>query len=197
MLTPEKSMRGFFKVIVWIGLLLPAVAQKQVAAPQAPPVIWRAPGVANPDLYTGMELCAACHAAEAQQFAKTVHAKAAPASAKYGTGCESCHGPGKAHVEAMADAGGDAKKVSAAKKLIFSFQAKPAEKATRCLTCHNSSSDQRVFDRSEHQMMGVSCEQCHAPHLMGAPQTQTQFAQAKFFQAPEGPRKAAGCGRAC
>src|SRR5207249_4368611 len=70
------TMRGFRSLIVWVSVLLPAVAQKQLAAPQAPPVVWRAPANANPDLYAGLELCSACHAAEAQQFAKTVHAKA-------------------------------------------------------------------------------------------------------------------------
>jgi nitrate/TMAO reductase-like tetraheme cytochrome c subunit len=73
-------------------------------------------------LVRGTELCSACHSNEAQQFAKTVHAKAAPSSAAYGTGCESCHGPGKAHVEAMS-----AGNTEAGKKLIFSFSAKPTD----------------------------------------------------------------------
>ena len=157
-------------------------AQKQPATSQAAPVVWRAPANANPDAYAGEQLCAACHASEGAQFAKTVHAKAAPPRATYGTGCESCHGPGKAHVEAMS--AGD---VAAGKKLIFSFNAKPAENAARCLNCHNSSPDQRLFGRSEHKMMGVACNQCHSAHLVAPAKAapKTEFAQAKFFQMPE------------
>jgi predicted CXXCH cytochrome family protein len=145
-------------------------------------VVWRVPANANPDGYAGEQLCIACHAAEGAQFAKTVHAKAAPATATFGTGCESCHGPGKAHVEAMA-----AGNVDAGKKAIFSFNAKPAENAARCMGCHNSSPDQRLFDRSEHKMMGVACNQCHSSHLVIAAKAppKTEFAQAKFFQVPE------------
>ncbi|HYV62304.1 MAG TPA: hypothetical protein VE958_06500, partial [Bryobacteraceae bacterium] len=106
------------RLVLLSALLLPGalLGQKQPAASHASPVVWRAPGDTNPDHYAGDELCSACHAPEGGQFAKTVHAKAAPASATYGTGCESCHGPGKAHVEAMS--AGD---TEAGKKLIFRF----------------------------------------------------------------------------
>jgi predicted CXXCH cytochrome family protein len=172
------------RLVLLSALLLPGalLGQKQPAASHASPVVWRAPGDTNPDHYAGDELCSACHAPEGGQFAKTVHAKAAPASATYGTGCESCHGPGKAHVEAMS--AGD---TEAGKKLIFRFNGKPAENAARCLNCHSSSPDQRLFDRSEHKMMGVACNQCHSAHLVAAPKPalKTEFAQAKFFQLPE------------
>ena len=105
------------------------LGQKQPAAFQSPPVTWRPPADTNPDHYAGRETCALCHQAQGQEFAKTVHATAAPAQAQYGTGCEACHGPGKAHADAMIAAGGEADKVAAAKKLIFSFQGKPTENA--------------------------------------------------------------------
>ena len=174
-------MRRF---VLLSALLVPELllGQKQPAAAHAPPVAWRAPANTNPDAYAGEQLCITCHASEGAQFAKTVHAKAAPATATYGTGCESCHGPGKAHMEAMA-----AGNTEAGKKLIFRFDAKPAENAARCLSCHNSSPDQRLFDRSEHKMMGLACNQCHSAHLVAAakPPLKTEFAQAKFFTLPE------------
>jgi predicted CXXCH cytochrome family protein len=172
------------RLALLFAILLPGalLAQKQPAAAHASPVVWRVPPNTNPDAYGGDQLCMACHASEAAQFVKTVHAKAAPATATYGTGCESCHGPGKAHIEAMS-----AGNTEAGKKLIFRFDAKPAENAARCLNCHNSSPDQRLFDRSEHKMMGVACNQCHSAHLVIASKAppRTEFAQAKFFQLPE------------
>jgi len=172
------------RLVLLSALLVPELllGQKQPAAAHAPPVAWRAPANTNPDAYAGEQLCITCHASEGAQFAKTVHAKAAPAAATYGTGCESCHGPGKAHMEAMA-----AGNTEAGKKLIFRFDAKPAENAARCLNCHNSSPDQRLFDRSEHKMMGLACSQCHSAHLVAAakPPAKTEFAQAKFFMLPE------------
>ncbi len=174
-----------FKRLVFLFVfLLPITlpAQRQPAAHRAAPVVWRPPANAKAEDFAGDQLCAACHAPEATQFAKTVHAKAAPASATYGTGCEACHGPGKAHIEAMSAGNTDA-----GRKLIFSFKAKPAENAARCLNCHNSSPDQRLFDRSEHKLMGIACNQCHSAHLVLPPKEtpKSGFAQAKFFSLPE------------
>ena len=195
------SMRGHVGGLLFCLCSLTVVAQKQPAAHQAAAVSWRPPANSNPDAYATTEVCAVCHAPQAQQHAKTVHATAAPASAKYGTGCESCHGPGNAHANAMADATGAAQ-IAAGKKLIFSFQGKPAENAARCLNCHNSSPDQRLFDRSEHKLMGVSCEQCHAAHLLTpstgtARRAEARPAQAKFFQVPTFPEESRWLRRVC
>ncbi len=167
---------------------LTAVAQKQPAAHQGASVAWRPPVNSNPDAYATTEVCALCHSAQAEQHAKTVHAASAPKNAKYGTGCESCHGPGNAHANAMSDAT-NAAQIAAGKKLIFSFKGKPAENAARCLNCHSSSSDQRLFDRSEHKLLGVSCEQCHAAHLTTpvsatARRAELRSPQETFFQVP-------------
>lgn len=167
---------------------LTAVAQKQPAAHQPSSATWRPPANSNPDAYATTEVCALCHATQAEQHAKTAHASAAPTNAKYGTGCESCHGPGNAHANAMSDAT-SAAQIAAGQKLIFSFQGKPAENAARCLNCHKGSPDQRLFDRSEHKLLGVSCEQCHAAHLVTpasgtARRAEVRSPQAKFFQVP-------------
>jgi predicted CXXCH cytochrome family protein len=142
----------------------------------------------QPADYVGPDVCAACHSVEADQFAKTVHAYAAPPDVKYAIGCESCHGPGKAHAEAMAEAGNDAAKIQQAKTLIFSFHANPDESAARCMACHITGRDQQLFKRSEHNFNGVSCDQCHAPHLVEAAEkparAEAPRAQAQFFMAP-------------
>lgn len=165
-----------------------AFAQKQPAAAQSPSVAWKAPGNAKPEDYVGVETCSACHQDEAQQFSKTVHAKAYPEKAKFGTGCEACHGPGKAHADAMMAAGGDAQKVEAAEKLIYSFKGKPKDNSARCLACHNTSQSQSLFHRSQHMLVGVSCEQCHSAHLLVTPiertRSEMKTAQEHFFQFP-------------
>lgn len=177
-----------------LPLLLPLVAfgQKHPAAQRPASVTWKPPANSDPDAYATTEVCATCHAMQAEQFAKTIHATAEPANAKYGTGCESCHGPGNAHANAMAEAT-TPQQTAAGKKLIFNFNVKPAENAAHCLSCHSSSADQRLFGRSEHKMMGVSCEQCHAAHLtVPAPaskRVEARAAQPTFFQVPTLPEE--------
>lgn len=166
-----------------------ALAQKQPAASEASSVAWKAPAQGTAADYVGEETCAGCHADQAKQFAKTVHAHAAVEGAKYGTGCESCHGPGKAHAEAQMEAGGEAAKVEAGKKLIFGFRAKPQENSARCLACHSTSKDQDLFNRSEHKLNGVSCGDCHSAHLLERTaqreRVEPSIAQAQFFSVPK------------
>jgi predicted CXXCH cytochrome family protein len=165
-----------------------ALAQKQPAAEEPASVAWQAPAEGQPGDYVGGETCAACHPDEASQFAKTVHARAEARGAAYGTGCESCHGPGKAHAEAQMEAAGDPAKIAAGKKLIFGFHGKPAENAARCLACHRTNRSQDLYDRSTHKLQGVACEQCHAVHLLEhtakGERAEPSLAQTQFFAAP-------------
>ncbi len=109
------------------------------------------------------------------------------------SGCEACHGPGKAHADAMAEAAGDSAKIAAAKKLIFSFNANPKENSERCLTCHVSGKRQDFFGHSSHLAAGVSCDQCHSPHLVEAAEHPNKeklaSAQSEFFQVPQLPEE--------
>jgi len=166
-----------------------SLAQKQPAADEPTSVAWKAPAEAKAEDYVGKDTCAGCHPNQAGQFAKTVHAHAETPGAKYGTGCEACHGPGKAHAENQMAAGDDTAKQEAGKKLIFGFHAKPEENAARCLACHSTSRDQALFNRSEHKMQGVSCEQCHSAHLLERTAKRERVepspALAQFFSAPK------------
>ena len=116
---------------------------------------------------------------------------AAPAPPTSVTGCETCHGPGRAHADAEQDAAGDPAKELAGTKLIFKFKASPKENSERCLVCHISGKDQDTFAHSQHAAAGISCNECHAAHLVREVKNHNAgnlpYAQAAFFQVPELP----------
>src|SRR6185295_5088707 len=178
-------------LVVLLGgssILVFGLGQKQPKANTPSPVVWKMPTQGQSGDYAGAEACAACHPVHSEIFDKSIHAKAAPKDVKYGTGCESCHGPGKAHIQAIEAAAGDDQKIADAKKLIFGFHGKPAENSGRCLTCHITSHDQSLFDKSEHKLHGVACQNCHSAHLTDAldvrNKVEAPLAQVQFFRAP-------------
>src|SRR5262245_19237578 len=66
------------------------------------------PPSGEPEDYVGSETCKACHDEVFASFSKTIHSHLAGAGWNgERSGCESCHGPGKAHV----DGGGDKTKI--------------------------------------------------------------------------------------
>lgn len=111
--------------------------------------------VIDPARYVGSDTCKSCHEDLYKNFETTRHWKTALDHHNSGLqGCEACHGPGKDHVEG----GGD-------KTKIFRFaDATPAEANKRCLSCHEYGEEHANFDRSEHNLNGVSCVSCHSPH---------------------------------
>ncbi len=143
--------------------------------------------------YAGAERCRACHRAESVEFNKTRHSNLGAASENAATGCEMCHGPGKAHADAMTAAKGDEKATAAAKKLIFSFNGNPKQNAEKCGTCHQSTRNQKTFEHSSHMQHGVDCSNCHSMHLVTANRNpkdhDVQTAQAAFFSVPSLPEE--------
>jgi DmsE family decaheme c-type cytochrome len=100
----------------------------------------------------GSETCALCHAAVSTKFPDNPHAKLALMHGGQGVTCESCHGPGKAHVES----GGDVTKILQIGKM------KPAQIDETCLGCHASAHPN--FERSPHAKAQVGCTSCHSVH---------------------------------
>ncbi|HEV8204258.1 MAG TPA: multiheme c-type cytochrome, partial [Pyrinomonadaceae bacterium] len=107
------------------------------------------------DEYIGSDACKDCHEDQFKAFSHTSHAqltKLASWKSKV-TGCESCHGPGKAHAEE-----GDPKK-------IISFKNKSSKEVSEsCLACHSGREEHNNFRRGEHWRNDIGCIDCHSPH---------------------------------
>ena len=111
---------------------------------------------ATQDDYVGTETCKACHEDQFKAFAKTKHAKL-PNIAEWKTkaqGCESCHGPGRKHVEDPSVKGS-----------IISFVKMSSKQTSEtCLACHAGKESHNNFRRGEHWRNNVGCADCHTAH---------------------------------
>jgi DmsE family decaheme c-type cytochrome len=156
---------GRWKTFRWVGVAAlgvvvllqgPAKGQeaktsKTVAAAPAPDASDTAPAQ-----YIGSEVCKTCHEDIYDNWEKTPHWKTM-LDTKGGPshqGCESCHGPGSAHVAG----GGDVTK-------IFVFEKHSAKEIDdRCLGCHAGGTEHMNALNSIHSRNEVSCTSCHSPH---------------------------------
>ncbi len=135
----------------WLALAGGArvMTSRQTPAPQTAPT---AQAPASTAEYAGEEACLTCH--ESQSVKGTAHGRAfnerTPAAMQ---GCESCHGPGKAHV----DGGGD--------KALIKNPAKQGvrEASATCTTCHDRATH-ALWDGSQHDQRQVGCLSCHGVH---------------------------------
>jgi predicted CXXCH cytochrome family protein len=140
--------------------------------------------------FSGPEACKDCHKNETIQYEKTGHSKIVFPRKDYIHGCETCHGPGKAHGDAVQAAHGDDAEVAKAlvEHPIFAFKASAGENAARCLTCHTSSKQQELFEHSQHAGHGISCGECHSAHLVEEVKDTSKgdlsYPQSYFFQLP-------------
>ncbi len=146
-------------LIAWFGVIggrlvevdarQPGVQQAPAAtpSPQAPPT------TSTPAGYAGSETCVVCHTDQEASLKGTQHGRARnPRSPAAATGCESCHGPGQAHVD------------DEAKGHILKFAAmKPADASQTCLSCHNRGAH-AAWDGSTHEGRNLSCVTCHSVH---------------------------------
>jgi len=129
-----------------VGAIL--MAQDQAAEPPAPATSG----------YVGPEACAPCHDEAVTALAATSHGKTQVADWNGGVGCETCHGPGGAHVEG----GGDITKIRV-------LHALPApEQSAACLSCHERG-DRSHWKGSPHDGRDLSCLTCHTIHQKGKP----------------------------
>jgi DmsE family decaheme c-type cytochrome len=133
-------------------------AAAQSAPKAAPPPAQAAPAQAG---YAGTDTCVTCHEAEGKSLHAMKHGEAKdPRTPAAQQGCESCHGPGQAHVDD--DAKGHIKKFG---------QLKPAEINETCLTCHNRG-DHVAWEGGAHERRNLSCITCHSAHSPKSPEKQ-------------------------
>jgi DmsE family decaheme c-type cytochrome len=129
-------------------------APQAPAAPQpAPHPAGAQPPAASPAGYAGTEACVLCHEKEATSIEHSKHGQSAnPRTPAATLGCESCHGPGQAHIN------------DEAKGHINRFLTmKPAEINGTCLTCHNRGTH-AGWEGSTHEARNLSCTTCHSVH---------------------------------
>ena len=143
--------------------------------------------------YTGGERCRSCHKAEFQEFGKTKHAGLPPAHANAVTGCEMCHGAGKAHADAEEAAHGDDAKTVGRQEtdLRVPRQSQAEFRALPAMPPEQPGSE--GLWPLDHMQHGVACNDCHSTHLVDAARNpngrQLRTAQADFFSVPKLPEE--------
>jgi DmsE family decaheme c-type cytochrome len=112
--------------------------------------------------FAGGEVCKTCHPDVWLNFYKNPHYKSIAAGnlAPERTGCEGCHGPGKAHVEAR----GGKTTIPRAFSLM-----QPREVLNACLACHSEDITKAQIERSSHTLSEVVCSDCHSIHKPRTP----------------------------
>jgi predicted CXXCH cytochrome family protein len=155
-------------IVVWLfsgnisGVRGDTAADEATVVPEAAPT----PG----GDYVGSEACQACHEDQFKNFTPTKHAKLKEVASWKDkvVGCETCHGPGKAHLEDATNP-----------KNIISFKGMSAKQASEsCLACHAGKESHNNFRRGEHWRNDVGCNDCHSTH--GSPLKNTQASSITF-----------------
>src|SRR5215831_5902426 len=116
--------------------------------------------------YVGQDTCIACHDTEGKDFHLTLHGKAQnPKTPSAGKGCETCHGPGSAHLD-------DPSVPDSIKR--FGSMA-PRDVSDTCLTCHDRGNHTQ-WKGSMHDARNLSCTTCHSVHAPKSDKSQLRRA---------------------
>lgn len=109
--------------------------------------------------YAGSEACKDCHQEQYDSYLESPHGiQANPWTPAAKQGCESCHGPGSAHVSE-----GGGKGVGGIIPLSSKSATSAEVKSAPCLGCHTKGKV-ALWDGSAHEGRGISCSNCHSVH---------------------------------
>jgi len=147
-------------VILWMAAIgAVATSASPAGGPPAKKTAAASPAAAQPQTgdYVGQDTCVTCH--DTQSYKGTAHALVSnPRSPASTHGCESCHGPGKAHAES----GGDKTKIVNLKLLT-------GQRASEtCVNCHDRK-QHALWSGSQHDSRNVGCVSCHSVHAPKGP----------------------------
>ncbi len=144
-------------IALWIAVMVTVSASTAARKNNAPAV--KAPAAAAAPAtpatgYVGEETCLTCHEDQKKGYHGSPHARTAnPRTPAAKQGCESCHGPGQAHV----DGGGDKTKIQNPKTMSL------RDASAACLSCHNRSAH-AAYAGGKHDARSVGCVTCHSIH---------------------------------
>ncbi len=148
--------------------------------------------------YVGDKKCVGCHKNYVESFDQSPHAAFSrdPHRSRDRQGCESCHGPGKPHIDHLTPRG------DIPKYAIGYTRAKPRESSEACMRCHADTLSESHWRRTGHARANVGCADCHQIHqnhvkdakeLKAYPsrldETGASKIRAPFFVAAPDPRK--------
>jgi DmsE family decaheme c-type cytochrome len=141
------------------GLFFAGMAAHAQTTPEtpaaAPPPAASAPATPAKRTYVGSDVCGSCHEDIAKAIAKSPH-EAVETGKKYGfvgQACESCHGPGSAHIESLSPA-----------DIRNPAKLPAAEVEKTCQTCHRNNPTHSGRLESSHAHNQVACTSCHSVH---------------------------------
>ncbi|MFZ5737351.1 MAG: DmsE family decaheme c-type cytochrome [Pseudomonadota bacterium] len=157
-------------------VLMIAKREPRAEAAGRAPMVAPAPGDPDGRYFVGSKPCETCHAGLFDEFQQTVmgrNIKSGKITPQGKMECETCHGPGSAHV----NGGGGREKGG-----IRSFRPTDsrgfdvAEANGVCLSCHEKG-DQTYWQGSPHESRGLACVNCHTVMRKISPRNQLQTVQ--------------------
>uniref|UniRef100_E6VNY4 Decaheme c-type cytochrome, DmsE family n=1 Tax=Rhodopseudomonas palustris (strain DX-1) TaxID=652103 RepID=E6VNY4_RHOPX len=157
-------------------VLMVAKREPKAEAAGRAPMVAPAPGDPDGRYFVGSKPCETCHAGLFDEFQQTVmgrNIKSGKITPQGKMECETCHGPGSAHV----NGGGGREKGG-----IRSFRPTDsrgfdvAEANSVCLSCHEKG-DQTYWQGSQHESRGLACVNCHTVMRKVSPRNQLKTAQ--------------------
>ena len=158
-------------------VLIAAQKQPKAAAASArAPMVAPAPGDPDGRYFVGSKPCETCHAGLFDEFQQTVmgrNIKSGKVTPQGKMECESCHGPGSAHVNG---GGGREKGGIRSFRLTDSRGVDVEEFNGVCLSCHEKG-DQTYWKGSQHETRGLACVNCHTVMRKVSPRNQLKTAQ--------------------